>query len=296
MEIFKDKAAKHKKVINAFIDPVIEEAIARKKEKAKGGKEDEDEGRTVLDALAQQTDDPVLIRDETINLLIAGKETTTSALSFVVYMLAEYPSVLRKLRDEVLQRVGPTRRPTYEDIKEMKYLRAVINETLRLYPPSAINARASVKATTFPPTTPGSKPFFIPAKSQFMYSVFIMQRRKDLWGPDALEFDPERWLDDRLQKYFIPNPFIFLPFGAGARICLGQQLVYNQISFFMIRFLQSFSNITLDLVARPESTCPPDSWKTYEGRRGKEKVMTDTQGILVVKDALWVNLEEASDM
>lgn len=50
-----------------------------------------------------------------------------------------------------------------------------------------------------------------------------MHRRTDLWGPDALEFDPDRFLDDRLHKYLIPNPFIFLPFNAGPRICLGQQ-------------------------------------------------------------------------
>ena len=51
-----------------------------------------------------------------------------------------------------------------------------------------------------------------------------MHRRTDLWGPDALEFDPDRFLDDRLRKYLTPNPFIFLPFNAGPRICLGQQV------------------------------------------------------------------------
>ena len=56
------------------------------------------------------------------------------------------------------------------------------------------------------------------------YPVLLMHRRTDLWGPDALEFDPDRFLDDRLHKYLIPNPFIFLPFNAGPRICLGQQV------------------------------------------------------------------------
>ena len=76
-----------------------------------------------------------------------------------------------------------------------------------------------------------------------LYTVFLMHRRTDLWGPDgdfysrricflstnqnpplALEFDPDRFLDERLHKYLTPNPFIFLPFNAGPRICLGQQV------------------------------------------------------------------------
>lgn len=59
---------------------------------------------------------------------------------------------------------------------------------------------------------------------RILYSVFLMHRREDLWGPDALQFDPDRFIDGRLQKYLTPNPFIFLPFNAGPRICLGQQV------------------------------------------------------------------------
>lgn len=85
--------------------------------------------------------------------------------------------------------------------------------------------------------------------TRVVYSVFVMHRRKDLWGPDgqhtcpmkiliianlrahctALEFDPDRFLDERMQKYVVPNPFIFLPFNAGPRICLGQQVRQNPI-------------------------------------------------------------------
>ena len=79
--------------------------------------------------------------------------------------------------------------------------------------------------------------------SRSLYTVFLMHRRTDLWGPDgdfytrrigflstnqnpplALEFYPDRFLDERLHKYLTPNPFIFLPFNAGPRICLGQQV------------------------------------------------------------------------
>ena len=79
--------------------------------------------------------DPKVIRDETLNILLAGRDTTACTLTFAVYMLAEHPEVLSRLREEILSRVGPTAAPTLEDIREMKYLRAFINETLRLYPP-----------------------------------------------------------------------------------------------------------------------------------------------------------------
>jgi cytochrome P450 len=62
--------------------------------------------------------------------MIAGRDTTAATLTFIVYCLAMYPTVLVKLREEILEKVGPTRRPEYDDIKDMKYLRAVINGAL----------------------------------------------------------------------------------------------------------------------------------------------------------------------
>lgn len=119
-----------------------------------------------------------------------------------------------------------------------------------------------------------------------------MHRRTDLWGPDgtppfllnpsnppltnplpiAHEFDPDRFLDSRLQTYLIKNPFIFVPFNAGPRICIGQQFAYNEMSFMFIRLLQNFSSIALDEAAQPPDTRPPKKWKGAEGRKGIEKV------------------------
>ena len=98
--------------------------------------------------------DETILRDEILNILLAGRDTvrlslllynyfpvrtllifqTTNSITFAIYMLAENPHILERLRQEILKTVGETRRPTFDDMKEMKYLRAVINETLRLYP------------------------------------------------------------------------------------------------------------------------------------------------------------------
>lgn len=120
-----------------------------------------------------------------------------------------------------------------------------------------------------------------------------MHRRTDLWGPDALEFDPDRFLDDRLHKYLTPNPFIFLPFNAGPRICLGQQVrtscsrrtlgtwsnmwlfvsqfAYNEMSFMLIRLLQHFSSVTLSPESQDPATRPPAAWARGKGRQAIER-------------------------
>ena len=96
-------------------------------------------------------------------------------------------------------------------------------------------------------------------------------------------FDPDRFLDERVQRYLVPNPFIFLPFNAGPRICLGQQFAYNEMSFFLIRLLQHFSHMELDLTAQPPYARPPPEWANDEGHRGKEKIFPKAHLTLYVQ-------------
>ncbi|KAG5643868.1 hypothetical protein DXG03_009552 [Asterophora parasitica] len=248
-----------------------------------------------------------------LNIMIAGRDTTAATLTFIVYFLAMYPAVLTRLRDEILATVGPTRRPDYDDIRDMKYLRAVINETLRLFPIVPFNVRENINATTWSSPDPDQKPIYIPAGTKVLYSVFIMHRRKDLWGPDAEEFDPDRFLDDRLKKYLVKNSFIFLPFNAGPRICLGQQFAYNEMSFMVVRFLQQFSSISLAEDAAPPEAIPPAHWADGIGRKTIERVYPKIHltmyanvssfhptcgfGLITfgIKGGLWVRMKEADN-
>ncbi|KAJ7620599.1 cytochrome P450 [Mycena polygramma] len=299
LEIFADRTAKPMKIVAGFIDPIIHNAVEKKKLKAKV-QDMEFEGSnsgdndTLLDELLKSTTDPKLLRDETLNILLAGRDGTRHSLTIAIYFLAMYPKVLTRLRQEILNIVGPSARPSYDDIKEMKYLRAVINESLRLYPPVPFNVRETVKATTWPSPDPKEKPIYIPAGVKVPYSVMIMQRRTDLWGPGADEFDPDRFLDERLHKYLVPNPWIFLPFNGGPRICLGQQFAYNEMSFVIIRLLQNFSSISLDVEAcPPEGRVPPD-WAGKPGRKGVEQFRPQAHLTMYTLGGLWVKMEEAS--
>ncbi|EMD32739.1 hypothetical protein CERSUDRAFT_118474 [Gelatoporia subvermispora B] len=293
-EFWEDKVAKHMGTVDAFVDPIVQDALA--KHQAKGGvnasKEPADD-ETLLGHLINMTDDAQILKDETLNILLAGRDTTAATLTFTLYVLIEHPENLQRLRSEILEKVGPSRRPTYDDIREMKFLRAFINEVLRLYPPVPFNVRTSNKPTVWPSKRADGRGLYIPPNVRTPYSVFVMHRRKDLWGPDALKFDPDRFLDERLQKYLTVNPFIFLPFNAGPRICLGQQFAYNEVSFMLIRLLQQFDGIELVPEANPESI-PPHSVKESPATSilsdGQEKVWLKSHFTLYANHGLWVRM------
>ncbi|KAJ6579544.1 cytochrome P450 [Mycena vulgaris] len=291
-EFWTDRVKPDRKIIDEYVEPILNEELKKKAKERTEGKSDERE--TFLSHLVQATDNKEIIRDSIFNILIAGRDTTAATLTFGVYMLAEHPEIMERLRSEILSTVGSSKMPTYDDIRNMKYLRAFINETLRLYPPVPFDSRSSKNATTWPPLKQGDRPLYVTPKTRCRYSVFLMHRRTDLWGPDALKFDPDRFLDERVRKYLTPNPFIFLPFNAGPRICLGQQFAYHEASFFLVRLLQNFCGFSLASDAQPEATKPPASWKEAKGTQATEKIMLGLHLTMYAKGGLWVRMKEVA--
>lgn len=290
-EIWGDNVAPFRKDLDQFVEPLIQDAINRKQ-----GKGDLGERGTLLDCLVDQTTDKGIIKDELINLLVASRDTTASLLTFSLYMLIEYPEVNRRLREEIVSRIGTKSQPSYGDIQTMKYLRAFLNEVLRLYPPVPVNSRTTRKSVLLPPSDGTGTQVFVPAYRRVIYSVFLMHRRTDLWGPDALEFDPERFLDERAAKYLLKNPFIFTPFNAGPRICLGQQFAYNEVSFFVIRLLQRFSSFSLALDAQTPDSLPPVHWVGKEGPQGRDRIYPGVHLTMYVRGGLWVRMKNADEL
>ncbi|KAH8832425.1 cytochrome P450 monooxygenase pc-1 [Flagelloscypha sp. PMI_526] len=289
-EIFQDKTVKPMKVVSSFIDPLVSAAVERRKSGERLGEKDLD-SETLLDHLVKSTEDPKILKDETINILVAGRDTTAATTTYALYFLAKYPNVMQRLRDEVMDKVGPTSRPTFDVIKDMPYLRAVLNETLRLFPVVPFNVRSAVEARVWPSPDPTEKPIYIPAGTETPYSVFMMHRRTDLWGPDAQEFDPDRFLDERVKKYLLKNNFIFLPFNAGPRICLGQQFAYNEMSYFLIKLLQQFSSFTQIIEAGPPESRIPTSWAGAPGRKGIDQVKPKSHLTLYAEGGLWLKAD-----
>ncbi|KAG8987804.1 hypothetical protein FRB90_003136 [Tulasnella sp. 427] len=269
-EFFEDKTRPHMKVIHDYLDPIVNEALKKRGEKEleeEEEKEKEEEWNTLLEDLVASTQDRAAIRDELLNILLAGRDTTAHAITAIFYFLAtEDENIFNRLRQEVLDVAGPTNPlPSVEEVKEMKYLRAVINETLRLMPSIPSNIRQANKSSVW--TTGDGTRYYIPKGVTATWSTIGLHRRTDLWGPDALIFDPDRWLDERNKKYYLANPFIYLPFHGGPRICLGQQFALNEASFFVIRLLQAFDNIHFSPESYPAGMLPPEEWKGGRGTK-----------------------------
>lgn len=156
----------------------------------------------------------MIVSDWSTLVLLAGRDTTAGTLSFCFQELSQNPKILQKLRQEIFDCVGPNRRPTYEDLKNMRYLQHTLNETLRKYPAVGANVRASLHDTTLPRGggPDGLHPLGIRKDTYVAYSTIYMQRDARLFPPssaefpDLLTFCPERW------DHWIPKSWHYIPF------------------------------------------------------------------------------------
>ncbi|KAM5468368.1 hypothetical protein MauCBS54593_005110 [Microsporum audouinii] len=190
-----------------------------------------------LEEAAKEFKDPVRLRSELFNILLAGRDTTASLLSICCHQLARHKDEWFRLRKEVIETLG-NRKPTYEDIKSMKYLRYVLNETLRLFPVVPSNGREAVITTTLPcgGGPDGEHKVLISKGTNVLYSVWGLHRSPKSYGPDPTVFRPSRWESIRVG-------WNYLPFNGGPRICLGQQYALTEASYVLIRLLQTFEDI-----------------------------------------------------
>ncbi|KAK6000676.1 hypothetical protein QM012_003401 [Aureobasidium pullulans] len=190
-----------------------------------------------LDEMARQTQDVKKMSEEATSLMFAGKDTTAGLLGSMWYLLARHPEAWTKLLAEVDQLEGIP--PTYEWIKNAKYLRYCEHETLRLYPVIPIAPpRVANKDTILPlgGGKDGKSPISVPKGSVLLVHIYSANRRKDVYGADAEEFKPERWEDLRLG-------WAYTPFGGGPRICIGQQFAITEAYYLTVRLMQHFRRI-----------------------------------------------------
>lgn len=243
------------RVCHAYIEKFVDDALHFREQldaEQKAGFE-KDEKYYFINEVAKQTTDRKRIREELVNILLAGRDTTASLMSNMFFEISKRPEIFAKLRAEIATLEGRT--PTYEELRNLKYLKWCLNEckepvllsriradnpvALRTHPVVPGNSRIAIRDTVLPrgggPT--GQQPLFVPKGTTVGYSPYVMHRRHDLYGPDADEYKPERWETLR------PG-WEYLPFNGGPRICLGQQYALTEASYVTVRLVQEFKEIT----------------------------------------------------
>ncbi|KAI0444017.1 cytochrome P450 52E2 [Xylaria telfairii] len=200
-----------------------------------GEKEGEGSKYVFLDQLLKSGESDEVICDHLLSIFTAGRDTTTSVLSYLFFELSRRPDIAAAIRAETAELPAD---PTWEQLRGMRYLNWVLREALRLNPPVAANMREAVRDTVLPRGggPDGKAPVFVRKGTNVRYLPWVMHRRKDIFGDDADEFRPERWEDLRVTHEY-------LPFNAGPRICIGQQFALTQMALITLRLLQAFKTI-----------------------------------------------------
>ncbi|KAI4978588.1 hypothetical protein ZWY2020_015341 [Hordeum vulgare] len=180
------------------------------------------------------------LRDVVTNLILAGRDTTSSVLTWFFWLVSTRPDVeeniIREIRAVrgVSGGEGASSTPSFDQLREMHYLHAAITESMRLYPPVAVDTHSCKEDDILPDGT------FVGRGWLVTYCGFAMARLEGIWGKDCEEFRPERWLDK--ERMFTPaSPFKYPVFHAGPRMCLGKEMAYLQMKSIAACVLERFS-------------------------------------------------------
>ncbi|XP_028791731.1 cytochrome P450 86A8-like [Neltuma alba] len=173
------------------------------------------------------------LRHVALNFILAGRDTSSVALSWFFWLVIQNPTVEEKILREICTVLMKTRGDDvarwvdepldFDEVDRLDYLKAALCETLRLYPSVPEDSKYVVADDTLPDGT------FVPAGSSVTYSIYAAGRMRSTWGDDCLEFRPDRWFSSDANKFRMHDSFKFVAFNAGPRICLGKDLAYLQM-------------------------------------------------------------------
>jgi len=196
------------------------------------------------------------LRDDLMTMLIAGHETTAAVLTWSLFELTRNPECMEKIQKEIDEVVGD-RVPVYEDIKKMKYLRLVIAETLRMYPQPPLLIRRCRTQDELP--AGGGREATVIRGMDIFIAIYNLHRDERFWPnpdqfdperftrpysnpdiPDWAGFDPKKW-EGKLYPNEVASDFAFLPFGGGARKCVGDEFATLEASVTLAMVLRRFN-------------------------------------------------------
>ncbi|CAM6113463.1 unnamed protein product [Calypogeia fissa] len=255
---------KRLKVLHSKVDKIIEEIIEEHRQRRsianiENNKEDfvdallgfgqtaEFEKRLSMDS----------IKAVILDMVIGGGDTSSVTILWALTELLKNPHMMRKVHEELDSVVGRHRLVQEEDLPKLSYVTAVVKETLRFHPPSALFFRQAL-----PPEDCEIGGFHIPAGTQVLVSPWCIHRDPEAWER-PLEFDPDRFLNST--THYKGQDFEYLPFGGGRRICPGMNLATLMVTY------------TLSLLVHALD------WALPDGQKPEELDMSEKFGGVVTK-------------
>ncbi|KAK7395897.1 hypothetical protein VNO78_16482 [Psophocarpus tetragonolobus] len=212
--------------VQSHVMKMIEERKRKEEESKESGVED------LLSRLICAGHEDEVIRDMVISFIMAGRDTTSSAMTWFFWVLSHYSHVERQIVEEAKGGLD------YESLKNFSFLKACLCESMRLYPPVAWDSKHATVDDVLPDGT------VVKAGDRVTYFPYGMGRMEALWGKDWFEFRPDRWFVEPGNSEGIMlsevSPFMFPIFQAGPRVCLGKEMAFIQMKYVVASILSQF--------------------------------------------------------
>ncbi|CAB3253031.1 unnamed protein product [Arctia plantaginis] len=176
----------------------------------------------------------------------AGFETSASSLFMTIHELALNKTIQDRLYEECRQ-LNEEKELTFETISELKYLDAILNETLRIWCPAILLDRKCTKTYELPPPREGGKPYVL-KPGDIVYNLVNQVQMDSKYWPEPHKYNPDRFLDENKNNI---TPFTFMPFGVGPRGCIGLRFAILQFKVLMFHLILNFDIVKTDKTSDP---------------------------------------------
>ncbi|KAH7854471.1 hypothetical protein Vadar_014168 [Vaccinium darrowii] len=176
--------------------------------------------------------------DIVISFILAGRDTTSAALTWFFWLVSKNADVEGEILKEIYEK---SESPIFEEVKDMIYTHAALSESMRLYPPVPVDGKQAVEDDVLPDGT------FVKKGTPVAYHPYAMGRSEKIWGKDWAEFKPERWLErdgmageEGKWNFVGRDPYTYPVFQAGPRICLGKEMAFLQMKRVVAGVMRRF--------------------------------------------------------